>query len=263
MPADAFWLPLLVKMAVTAAFVIVATKTAERVGPLVAGMIATLPIAAGPGYVFLALEHDAAFIADAALASLVINGATVAMSLAYVLLAQRHGLVVSLGTALCVWFALVAAVRLIAWTTLGAVLLSVVVYAVCIPIVDRFRNVRMPPIRRRWYDVPLRAGLVGLMVAVVVELSERLGPTMTGMFAVFPIVLTSLMFILHMRIGGPATAAVIAYTTSGMVGFSLCCLAARLTVVPLGTPLGLSLALAVSIAANLAIGLIRKRVARA
>jgi hypothetical protein len=262
MPPDAFWLPLMVKMAVTAAFVIAATKAAERVGPLVAGMIATLPIAAGPSYVFLALEHDSAFIADGALASLVTNAATVAMSLTYVVLAQRHGLLASLGAALCVWFALVVVIRSVPWTTVGAVVLSIAVYAVCIPIVDRYRNVRMPPMRPRWYDVPLRAVLVGLLVAVVVELSDRLGPTVTGIFAVFPIVLCSLMFILHPRIGGPATAAVIAYTTSGMVGFSLCCLAARLLVVPAGTALGLSLALAVSIGANLAIGLIRKRVAR-
>jgi hypothetical protein len=261
MSPDAFWLPLLVKMAVTAAFVIAATKAAERAGALVAGMIATLPIAAGPSYVFLALEHDSTFIADSALASLVINGATAAMSLVYVVLAQRRGVLVSLGAALFVWFALVAVVGSVHWTTAGAVLLSVAVYAVCIPIVDRYRNVRMPPIRRRWYDVPLRAVLVGLLVATVVELSDRLGPTMTGIFAVFPIVLSSLMVILHPRIGGPATAAVIAHTTSGMVGFSLCCLSARLTVVPLGTPLGLSLALAVSILANLAIGLIRRALA--
>jgi hypothetical protein len=84
---------------------------------------------------------------------------------------------------------------------------------------------------------------------------------MTGIFAVFPIVVTSLMAILHPRIGGPATAAVIAHTISGLVGFSLCCLAARLLVVPLGTPLGLSIALAVSIAANMAIGLFRRGLA--
>jgi hypothetical protein len=256
--ADAFWLPLLVKMAVTAAFVIAATKAAERAGALVAGMIATLPIAAGPSYVFLALDHGPTFIADSALASLVTNAATVAMSLTYVVLAQRRGLLVSLGAALCVWFALAVVVRSVPWTTAGAIVLGTAVYAVCIPIVDRFRHVRIPPMRPNWYDVPLRAVLVGVLVAAVVQLSDRLGSTMTGIFAVFPIVLCSLMFILHPRIGGPATAAVIAYTTSGMVGFSLCCLTARLLVVPLGTPLGLSAALAVSIVANLAIGMTRR-----
>jgi hypothetical protein len=260
-PPDAFWLPLLVKMAVTAAFVIAATKAAERAGALVAGMIATLPIAAGPSYVFLAFEHDDAFIAASALASLVVNAATAIMALVYVGLAQRRSLAVSLGAALCVWFVLAAVVRVVPWTTAGAIVFSIAVFAVCIPIADRFRHVRMPPVRRRWYDVPLRALLVGLLVALVVELSDRLGPTVTGILAVFPIVVTSLMCILHLRIGGPATAAVIAHTISGLVGFSLCCLAAHLLVMPLGTALGLSIALAVSIIANLAIGMLRRALA--
>jgi hypothetical protein len=261
MPADAFWLPLLIKMAVTAAFVVAATKTAERVGPLVAGMIATLPIAAGPSYVFLAFEHDAAFIADSALGSFAVNAVTAIMALTYVMLAQRHSLAVSLGAALCVWFALAAAVRATPWTTAGAVAFSVVVFSACIPIANRFGHVRMPPVRRYWYDTPLRALLVGLLVAVVVELSYRLGPTVTGILAVFPIVVSSLMFILHLRIGGPATAAVITHTVSGLVGFSLCCLTARVLVEPLGVPLGLTIALVVSIAANLAIGMLRRALA--
>jgi hypothetical protein len=42
-----FWLALATKMLVTAAFVVVATKAAERAGSLVGAMIATLPILAG------------------------------------------------------------------------------------------------------------------------------------------------------------------------------------------------------------------------
>ena len=64
-----FLLTLIVKMAITAGFVVAATVTAERVGPLLAGLVATLPIGAGPVYVFLALDHDAHFIAQGALAA--------------------------------------------------------------------------------------------------------------------------------------------------------------------------------------------------
>jgi len=261
MSPDAFWLPLLVKMAVTAAFLIVATKIAEKVGALIAGMIATLPIAAGPGYLFLALEHDAAFIADSALASFTVNTATAIMALVYATMAQRRGLVASLGVAVCVWLALAAVVRMLPWTTLTAIAANVIVFAACIALADRFVHVRMPPVRRYWYDVPFRALLVGLLVATVVELSDRLGPTVTGILAVYPIVLTSLMLILHPRIGGPATAAVIAHTISGLVGFTLCCLTAYLLVVPLGTPFGLSTALLVSVVANMGIGMTRRTLA--
>ena len=57
-----FWLALVLKMAVSAAFVVSAAMVAERVGPAIGALIATLPIAAGPAYFFLALDHDAAFI---------------------------------------------------------------------------------------------------------------------------------------------------------------------------------------------------------
>ena len=44
---------------------------------------------------FLALDHDAAFIAEGALASLPINAATIFLGLTYVVLAQRQNALVS------------------------------------------------------------------------------------------------------------------------------------------------------------------------
>ena len=109
------------------------------------------------------------------------------------------------------------------------------VLGVCLALGNRLRHVRMPLVTRRSYDIPLRAGMVALLVATVVGLSTRLGPTITGMLAVFPIVLLSLTLILHPRIGGPAAGAVLSNTMLGLVGFSCTCLTVRLLVVPLGT----------------------------
>ena len=77
-------------MAVTAGVVVVATLAAERAGPLVAGLVATLPLGAGPVYVFLALDHGAAFIAQSAVNSLAINMNNVIFALTYALLAQKR-----------------------------------------------------------------------------------------------------------------------------------------------------------------------------
>src|SRR5580765_502995 len=94
-PDRYFLLVLALRMAVTAAFVISASVMTERSGPVIGALIATLPISAGPSYVFLAIDHDAAFIAQGALASLPINAATIFMCLTYVVLAQRHGALLS------------------------------------------------------------------------------------------------------------------------------------------------------------------------
>jgi hypothetical protein len=85
------------------------------------------------------------------------------------------------------------------------------------------------------------------------------GPKLTGILAVFPIVMLSLMLILHPRIGGAATAAIIANTMWGLVGFALSVLALHVTVVPLGAPLALAFALAVAVATNITIFLVRRR----
>ena len=98
-PELAFGLTLGLRMAITAAFVVTASVVTERSGPVIGALIATLPISAGPSYVFLALDHDAAFIAEGALASLPINAATIFLGLVYVVLAQRHGALLSCSAA--------------------------------------------------------------------------------------------------------------------------------------------------------------------
>src|ERR1700735_3834222 len=98
-----FLLTLALRMAVTAAFVVSASVITERSGPVIGALFATLPISAGPSYVFLALDHDSAFIAPGALSSLPINAATISIGLTYTLLAQRHSLLISYGAAALVW----------------------------------------------------------------------------------------------------------------------------------------------------------------
>jgi hypothetical protein len=254
-----FWLALATKMAVTVAFVVLATATAERAGAFIGALVATLPIAAGPAYLFVALDHDAAFVAASALASLAINAVTAVYALTYAVTAQRRGLAVSLAAAFAVWIILALIVRAAPWTLTGAVLFNIVVIGTCVALGRRFRDVPMPLMTRRWYDIPLRAAMAALLVTTVVGLSTRVGPTVTGMLAVFPIVLTSLMLILQPRIGGKASAAVLANTISGLAGFSCCLIALNLTVMWLGSAAALSLALAVSIGANVLIWTARRR----
>ena len=170
-PELALLLTLGLRMAVTAAFVVSASVITERSGPVIGALIATLPISAGPSYVFLSLDHDAAFIAEGALASLPINAATIFLGLTYVVLAQRHSALASAGVAVVVWIALASIIRSVPWSLAGGLIANAVAYAICVPLLARYRHVKMPPIRRRWYDIPLRASLVATLVATVVTLS--------------------------------------------------------------------------------------------
>src|SRR5688572_5516159 len=175
-PELLFVLTLALRMAITAAFVITASMVTERSGPVIGALVATLPVSAGPSYIFLAMDHDAAFIAQAALASLPINAATIFMAFAYVLVAQRFGVVASMAAAIPVWLAAAVLVRAFDWGLAAGIVVNVVAYAVCLPLVQRYRAAKMPLITRRWFDIPLRAALVATLVAAVVTLSNTIGP---------------------------------------------------------------------------------------
>ena len=186
-PETAFLLMLALRMAITAAFVVTASMITERSGPVIGALIATLPISAGPSYVFLALDHDAAFIAEGALASLPINAATIFLGLTYVLLAQRHGALLSAAAAVTVWIALASLVRSFHWSLMSGLIANAIAFSICVPLLARYRNVKMPPVTRRWYDIPLRASLVATLVAIVVTSSGWVGPKISGIIALFPV----------------------------------------------------------------------------
>ncbi|MGY4449428.1 hypothetical protein ACVWZR_004088 [Bradyrhizobium sp. i1.3.1] len=166
-------------------------------GPVIGGLVATLPISAGPSYVFLALDHDAAFIAQGSLSSLPVNAATIVLGLTYVVLAQRNNLLVSAGSAVAVWIVLASIIRLFDWTLTAGLAVNLVAFGICIPLLARYRHVKMPLVTRRWYDIPFRASLVATLVAIVVSTSGWVGPRVSGVIALYPIVFTSMMVILH------------------------------------------------------------------
>ncbi len=141
-PDLTFLLTLALRMAITAAFVVSASIITERSGPVIGALVATLPISAGPSYVFLALDHDAAFIAEGALASLPINAATIFLGLTYVLLAQRHSALFSWVCAAAVWIALAQVVRMVHVVAGGRPDSNAVAFAICIPLLARIATSR-------------------------------------------------------------------------------------------------------------------------
>lgn len=262
-PEVYFIVTLIVRMAVTAAFLLAATITAERAGPLVGGLVATLPISAGPIYIFLAIDHGAHFVGVSALGSLVSNAVNIVFALTYALLAQKRSLAVSLSGAFVVWIVLNWLTSFVPWTLPTAIAFNVAVLAGSLWLSASLRHVRSPQVKARWQDLVMRAAMVAMLVGIVVALSYRIGPTASGNLAVFPIVLTSIILILHRRVGGPATAAVMANAVIGLGGFGIACGVLNLTADWLGAALALSLTLAVSVGYNLIVFFGRRRVVEA
>jgi hypothetical protein len=223
-PDPIFWYGLVLKMAMTAVIVVAASIAVERSGAFIGALIAALPTAAGATYIILAVEHPPAFIAASAVGSLAANAAVAIFALTYAALAQRHGIVLSIGVATLVWLGAAALLQWVEWTPGSALALNAAVFAVTIPASARYRGSGVPRagIKRTRYDIPLRAATVALVVAVVTTASHWIGSFASGMFAVFPIVMGSFVVILHPRVGGPAAGAVLAHAQPPLIGLGLC-----------------------------------------
>ena len=132
------------------------------------------------------------------------------------------------------------------------------VLGVCIVLARPLRHAPIPPVRTYWYDLALRALLVALLVGLVVSASFRIGPALSGILAVFPIILISMVLILHRRIGGKPTAAILANGVLGLVGFGFACIVLHFTAAPLGSAIGLTLALCTSVGWGMSVLLARR-----
>ncbi|MGH6673504.1 MAG: hypothetical protein ACRECV_16250 [Xanthobacteraceae bacterium] len=248
-PDLTFLLDLALKMALTAFIVVVISVVVERSGPFIGALIAALPTAAGAAYIILAFEHPPDFIAASAVGSAAATAAVSVFALVYTVLAQRHGVVLSVSVAIVVWFAAAAALRAIAWTPATAALLDIVVFGITVPLSWRYRTSGPPAkfMRTAW-DIPVRALSAAIVVVVVTTISTSIGLFASGMFAVFPIVMACTAVILHLRVGGVASASMFAHAQIALNGLWLGFLAMHYLVAPVGVWPAYGLGLLVCIA---------------
>ena len=237
------------KMALTATIVVVISVVVERSGPFVGALIAALPTAAGAAYIILAFEHPPDFIAASAVGSAAATAAVSIFAFTYSVLAQRHGLLLSISVAVAVWFVGAAALRMVAWTPLTAMALNIAVFGVTVPLSWRYRT-SGPPVKflRKAYDIPLRALTAALVVVAVTTASYSIGSFASGVFAVFPIVMACSVVILHPRVGGIASASMFAHAQIALNGLWLGFLAMHYLVAPVGVWAAFGLGLMVSVA---------------
>jgi hypothetical protein len=185
----------------------------------------------------LGLQHDATFIAAGALGSRAANAVSILFMLAIIFLAPRVRWPTTVVSARALWLAVAWLIRQMNWTLTGVCLLNITVFAVALLVTKRNRpsGASGKSGRRPWFDLPMRALLVGRLTATVVTSSRWLGPSLTGMAAVFPIAMTGLALIVLPHLGGIASDVLFASTLRAMPGFALALLVLRLTAARLGT----------------------------
>jgi uncharacterized membrane protein (GlpM family) len=221
-PELLFWIGLVLKMVMTASIVVVISVVVERSGPFVGALIAALPTAASAAYIILGIEHTPEFIAASSVGSAAATAAVSIFCLVYAVLAQRHGVVLSVAVAVVTFFIAAAALKLVTWTALTASLLNIFVFGITVPLSWRYRTSGPPAkLLRRRYDIPLRALPSAIVVVAVTTASFSIGSFASGIFAVFPIVMGCSIVILHLRVGGIASASMMAHAQIALNGLWL------------------------------------------
>ena len=258
--ADLPFFALAMRMAAVAVFIIIGALISERAGPFFGAMVTSLPVYTGPVYLFLAIDHPPEFLAQVTVGSLGSCGVIPVFVLMYALMARAgRGALPSLLVALVAWVIVAVIVQLKDWSLIEALVFALPIYAIAILIGRGFtRAVAMTPTGRSWRDLLLRVLLVTCVVGAVNAMSPLLPVKITGILSIMPTVMMSLILVLHGRIGGPATAALLIHAITGMVGMLLAVTLVGLTIVPWGPAASLSAGLATSVSWNLTLIAIRQ-----
>ena len=247
------------KIAAAVAIVVSASRAAERAGPFIGAMIATLPVSTGPVYVFLAIDHGAGFISDSARVSVASTAAIVAFVAAHAYAAQRLAAPASLALATLAWLGVALLLQLHDWSFFQACLLFAGSFVLAIRGLRRFAvAAQAPPVPRARYDLALRAALVSAVVVATTFAGNTFGPSLTGVLATYPVVFTCLVVILQPRCGGPFTASVLVSGLKGLVGFGLALAVLHLAAARMSAAPALLLALSVALGWNYALYALRR-----
>jgi uncharacterized membrane protein (GlpM family) len=212
---------LLLKLCLVPALIALVTFAGRRWGPAVAGWLSAFPIVAGPILWFIALEHGADFAAVAAVGTLTGVLAILVYGMSYSWAATKYRWPASLALAY-VAYALAAAAVGAAPLTLPVATLAVLVTLFFAPRAyprrEAVRRSGKPP-----NDLLLRMALGAVLVLTVTHFAEKLGPSLSGVLAMFPVMNTVLALFTHRSAGSGAVIQLLRGMVYGLYAFATFC----------------------------------------
>jgi hypothetical protein len=218
---------LALKLLLVPAFLALITLAGRRWGPQVAGWLAGLPVLTGPILFLLALERGPAFAATAATVSLSAVAGAVALIVTYARTCARRSAGISLLYGLASWSCaalLLTSLPLNNFISLGIALVALAIAPKLFPRLSAPIVIARLP---RW-ELPLRMLAGAAITLAVTSLAAAIGPSWSGMFAVFPVI-TSVLSVFSHRASGPAfTATLLRAMIWGLYSLTSFCLALAL-----------------------------------
>ncbi len=236
-----------VKVLLAPSFVVGASLAARRFGPRIGGLVAGLPVVAGPILLVYALTHGANFAAGAAAGTLLGLISLTAFVVVYGRLTGRFPWLVGL---LAGWLAFVTGTLLFSTLAIpvgAALLLSGAGFLFGLKLLPDPRTERSdapgPPI----WDLPLRAFCALLLVLALAAAAGWLGSRLSGLLAAFPVISSVLAVFTHTQRGADEFLRLGRGLIAGFFAFALFCFTLAVTLRALGTAAAFVLASSVAV----------------
>ncbi|MHB8242904.1 MAG: hypothetical protein ACYDHN_13060 [Solirubrobacteraceae bacterium] len=214
---------LAIKLLLAPCFVVCASLAARRFGPRIGGLIAGLPVVAGPILLVYALAHGRAFAAGAAAGTLLGLVSLIAFVVVYARLAGRlfwGASMIAGWLAFALATVIFSAISVPTGVALAIAGVGLVVGLASLPRPSHEqREHDTPPA----WDLPVRAGCALALVLTLTAVAGWLGPQLSGLLAPFPIIATVLATFTHAQRGTDELLRLLRGLVSGFVAFALFC----------------------------------------
>lgn len=227
-------LVLALKIALVPSLIGGVTWAGRRWGPGVAGWLSAFPVVAAPILFFLALEQGPGFAAQASEATLSAVIAMLVFGASYGWAARRFSWLGSTLISFACYFAVALALN--AWAP------SLLVSSVCVllALLVAPRVYAQPPHEepvaapRSRHEIWWRMLAGGLLVAIVTHFASELGPRLSGLFAMFPVIASVLTVFSHIHSGTAFALRQLRSMVLGYYAFACFCLVLAMSLTHLG-----------------------------
>ncbi|HEV7584300.1 MAG TPA: hypothetical protein VGO14_00830 [Solirubrobacteraceae bacterium] len=238
---------LAVKLLLAPSFVVGASLATRRFGARIGGLIAGLPVVAGPIVLVYALAHGRRFAAGAAAGTLLGLISLIAFVVVYARLAEKRSWLTSMLAGWAAFAAATAGFSLVSLPAGAALALAAVAIAGGLLALPRGPQQPAPQGRPPVWDLPLRAGCALVLVLTLTAVAGWLGSQLSGLLAPFPIIATVLAVFTHLQRGSDELVRLLRGLVSGFGAFALFFFTLAVSLPALSTIASFSLATAVAV----------------
>lgn len=228
-------------------FVVGASLVARRFGSRIGGVVAGLPVIAGPILLVLALQHGPTFAGRAAVGVLLGIVGLAAFVLAYVAIARRRAWPSAVLAAYAAFALAVVAMRPVSVGALPALAIASGSLMLTLALLPRPPHVDAATLAPARWDIPFRAACTAVAVLSVTAVATTLGPHVSGLVTAFPIITAVLAVFTHAHRGRDETIRLLRGFTVGFFSFVAFCFVVAATIRPLGVSACFGLATVVAL----------------